>query len=122
MPVKTNKVTMRLTLPDDPQVLLKSFPAKLRSQIRRAQKERMVAIIGRLDQLDHFYAVFSQNMRDLGTPVYPKLFFRSIHRAFPKATWIGTVFTKDGLPVASGVSHQVQEPFGNSLGLVPEKV
>ena len=32
--------------------------------------------------LDEFYAVFAENMRDLGTPVYPKRFFEAIFRRF----------------------------------------
>ena len=31
--------------------------------------------------LDAFYAVFSVNMRDLGTPVYPKRFFAAVRKA-----------------------------------------
>lgn len=119
LPVKTTKVAMRLTLPEDAQTLFKSFAAKLRSQIRRAEKENMVAVMGRLDELDHFYAVFSQNMRDLGTPVYSKSFFRNIMESFTETTWIGTVFTKDGLPVASGFlvgfKDHLEIPWASSL-------
>lgn len=119
LPVKFNKVSMWLQLPKDSQTLFKSFPAKLRSQIRRAKKEDMVAAIGGLDMLDHFYAVFSQNMRDLGTPVYPKSFFRNILQIFPDTTWIGAVFTKDGLPVASGLlvgfKDHLEIPWASSL-------
>lgn len=111
LPVKTNKVTMRLSLPEDAQTLLKSFPAKLRSQIKRAKKEGMVAIINKMDALDHFYAVFSRNMRDLGTPVYSKSFFRNILEFFPESTWISTVYTKEGLPVASGFLVGFKEHF-----------
>lgn len=119
LPVKTTKVAMRLTLSQDHQTLFKSFPAKLRSQIRRAQKENMVPVIGKLDELDHFYAVFSQNMRDLGTPVYSKSFFQNILETFPESTWISTVYTKDGLPVASGFlvgfKDHLEIPWASSL-------
>ncbi len=99
--VKTHKVSMLLDLPDDPDTLWKSFKSKLRSQIRRPQKEGMEVKIGTLDQVDNFYEVFSINMRDLGTPVYPKNFFVNILNAFPNNAWIVTVFY-DNLPVASG--------------------
>lgn len=117
--VKTSKVAMRLTLPGDAGLLLKSFSAKLRSQIKRPQKESMVSKIGTADQLDNFYAVFSENMRDLGTPVYSKSFFRNILEAFPETTWICTIITKDGLPVASGFlvgfKDHLEIPWASSL-------
>lgn len=119
LPVKTTKVAMRLTLPSDPERLLKSFPAKLRSQIKRPQKEGMIANIGKLDELDSFHAVFSENMRDLGTPVYARSFFHHICEAFPETTWICTVRTREGVPVASGFLVGFREtleiPWASSL-------
>ena len=35
-------------------------------------------MIGGVELLDDFYRVFAINMRDLGTPVYGKIFFRNI--------------------------------------------
>ena len=102
LPVKTNKVTMRMSLPSDPDALFKSFSSKLRSQVRRPQKENMITRIGRESELDNFYSVFSQNMRDLGTPVYSKSFFMNILEMFAETTWICTIMTREGVPVASG--------------------
>jgi FemAB-related protein (PEP-CTERM system-associated) len=119
LPVKTTKVTMQLKLSGDAETLFKSFPSKLRSQIKKPQKEGMVAKIGRMDELDNFYAVFSQNMRDLGTPVYTKSFFKTILETLPETTWICTIFTKNGLPVASGFlvgfKKSFEVPWASSL-------
>ena len=38
---------------------------------------------GGLDLLPEFYAVFSRNMRDLGTPVYGRSLFRGVLEQFP---------------------------------------
>ena len=100
--VKTTKVSMRLRLPPDPDHLWRSFPSKLRSQIKRPTKEGMFALWGREEELESFYRVFSVNMRDLGTPVYSIDFFKAILDAFPDTTWICTVYTRDKKPVASG--------------------
>jgi len=81
---KQNKVSMRLVLPSSYETLWASYPSKLRSQIRRAQKEGMTTEIGGPDLLDDFYGVFARNMRDLGTPVYGKRFFEEVLLAFPK--------------------------------------
>lgn len=118
VPCKTAKVSMRLALPSNSEALFKTFDAKLRSQIRRPTKEGMVSKVGRLDELDSFYAVFSENMRDLGTPVYPKLFFKNILEAFPDTSSICTVY-HGALPVASGFLMGFREtleiPWASSL-------
>lgn len=119
LPAKTAKVAMRLELPDDPETLLKSFDAKLRSQIRRPGKDGMTARVGREDELESFYRVFSENMRDLGTPVYSKTFFKNILEEFPASTWIHTVYTRLGEPAASGFlfgfKDTLEIPWASSL-------
>jgi FemAB-related protein (PEP-CTERM system-associated) len=119
LPVKTTKVSMRLELPQNQEELWKTFPSKLRSQIRRPEKEGMYVKSGGVEELDSFYSVFSVNMRDLGTPVYSREFFRTIMKEFPETTWICTVYTKTGDPVASGflVSFKdtLEIPWASSL-------
>jgi serine/alanine adding enzyme len=100
-PNKQHKVSMRLDLAEEFGVLWKKFPAKLRAQIRRAEKEGMTFRLGGDDVLEDFYAVFSRNMRDLGTPVYGRAFFAEILRTFPESSRIGVVYLKDQ-PVAAG--------------------
>lgn len=118
-PVKTAKVSMRLDLPGNPEDLWKSFSSKLRSQTQRPVREGMYAKRGREEELDSFYAVFSLNMRDLGTPVYAKGFFRAILQQFPESTWINTVYTRTGEPVASGFfvgfKKMLEIPWASSL-------
>lgn len=115
---KTHKVSMRLALPPTGDELWKSFSPKLRSQIRRPEKEGMYVRIGRDEELNGFYRVFSVNMRDLGTPVYSKAFFRSILRRFPESTWICSVYYGDR-PVASAFLLKFREkmevPWASSL-------
>ena len=95
------KVSMRLSLPNSYEKLLQGFPSKLRSQVRRAQKEGMTVRVGGSDCLDEFYTVFSRCMRDLGTPVYAKGFFGKILQVFPKETRI-CVVSHGETPVAAG--------------------
>jgi len=117
-PEKTHKVSMRLRLSDSPDELLKSFPSKLRSQIKVPQKAGLTVRIGRMEELESFYTVFSRNMRDLGTPVYPMKFFRSILEAFPENTWIGSVYAGN-VPVASGFlagfKSRIEIPWASSV-------
>jgi len=117
-PFKTEKVSMRARVPRSPDELWKSFPSKLRSQIKVPQKAGVSARIGKLEELDNFYEVFSINMSHLGTPVYPKRFFRNILETFPSCTWICSVFS-NGIPVASGFlvgfKNVIEIPWASSL-------
>ena len=76
LPGKTAKVSMRLAVPESSDVLLRSLSSKRRNQFQRPRKEGMTTAVGGEELLDRFYDLFAQNMRDLGTPVYPKNFFR----------------------------------------------
>ena len=78
LPCRTDKVSMMLELPVDEAVLAKSLGAKLRSQIKRADREQVTVLWGGADLLEDFYKVFSESMRNLGTPVYSKAFFRVV--------------------------------------------
>jgi serine/alanine adding enzyme len=102
-PLRTSrrKITVLLDLPDDPDVLFQSFPSKLRSQIRRPQRESAVEVRFGLGELDPFYYVFARNMHDLGTPVLPRTLFEGIARTFPDSVLFGTVCW-GGHPVAAG--------------------
>jgi serine/alanine adding enzyme len=95
------KLTVLLDLPESPAVLWEGhLKAKVRSQIRRPMKEGMETRTGP-DQLEAFYWVFAQNMRDLGTPVLPRKFFRAIRECFPDQV-LFCVVEWEGIPVAAG--------------------
>jgi FemAB-related protein (PEP-CTERM system-associated) len=79
----TSKVHMRLALPEFPGPLWEGLSAKVRNQVRKGEKSGLTVAWGGLDLLPEFYAVFSQNMRDLGTPVYGRGLFASILKQFP---------------------------------------
>lgn len=74
----TSKVHMRLALPDSADALWRQLKAKVRNQVRKGQEPGFRVAWGGLDRLDDFYAVFSRNMRDLGTPVYSRRLFQAI--------------------------------------------
>jgi len=99
-PARTDKVNMILPLPSDKQVLWDRFSPKVRSQIKRPQRENPIIHRGREDLLDHFYQVFARNMRDLGTPVYGKSLVGNILKRFPEKSSIISVTLK-GKPVAA---------------------
>jgi serine/alanine adding enzyme len=109
LPVSHRKITVLLDLPSTPEALLKSFGAKLRSQIRRPQKEGVKVVFG-LEQVEPFYAVFSRHMRDLGTPTVSLTFFREIADAFPGNCWFASAYLV-GQPVAGGCGFRFGDEF-----------
>lgn len=118
LPCKTAKVSMRLALPASPEVLWNSFPSKLKSQIRKPQKESFSVRIGGEEELDSFYSVFARNMKQLGTPVYPKSFFLQIMRAFPSSASICVVRDKREAVAAGfliGFRDTMEIPWASSL-------
>ncbi len=100
-PKKDHKVSMRLELPQRFDDLMKAFPPKLRSQVRRGEKEGMLWQVGGIELLEDFYRVFALNMRDLGTPVYGKAWFAEILSAFPKEARL-CIVSLQGQPLAAG--------------------
>lgn len=119
LPAKTDKVSMWLSLPDSSELLLKSFKPKLRSQVRKGEKNGLIARSGSGELLDDFYSVFSQNMRDLGTPVYGKSFFRMILESFPKTARLVVTFDPQSRPIAAGFllgyRDRLEIPWASSL-------
>lgn len=75
---RSDKVRMLLNLPATIADLSQSIGSKRRTQINRPRHENPRIQTGTRDVLDDFYAVFCENMRDLGTPVYPRSFFENI--------------------------------------------
>jgi Acetyltransferase (GNAT) domain len=65
---------------DTSSALWKSYDPKVRNQVRKGEKAGLTIRWGGAELLDGFYDVFAVNMRDLGTPVYPKKLFASILR------------------------------------------
>jgi len=117
-PTKTHKIRMLLSLPPTSEELWDSFKSKLRSQIKRAQRENMDIKLGGAELIDDFYKVFSRNMRDLGTPVWTKQLFFKIFDKLPEKARISCVYFQNE-PVASGLvigfKNFLEIPFASSL-------
>lgn len=97
------KVSMRATLPENSDSLLKSFKAKLRSQIKKAEKNGLTATVSKDDSaLSAFYPVFAANMHRLGSPVHSLDWFLRLKKAYGDNFLTGLVYLEDE-PVGAGV-------------------
>ena len=112
------KVIMTRELPDDPNRLFQEFKPKLRSQIRKPQKNGLVVNIGGIELLDDFYEVFCVNMRDLGSPVHSRKFIRQVLLNYPENARIFIVYSQ-GIPMACsltlGFNGALSNPWASSL-------
>lgn len=109
IPASHRKITVVLDLPVTPDALLKRFEPKLRSQIRRPQKEGVTVQFGDA-QVAPFFAVFARHMRDLGTPTQPLALFREIAEQFPEDCWFACAYLA-GEPVAAACGFRFGDEF-----------
>ena len=101
LPQRTDKVSMLLPLPDSEQALGKRLGSKLRSQIKRAEREEPEIIWGGSELIPQFYDVFATTMHEVGTPVYPRSFFEATCRALHGLLWIVVVRAKGQVEAAA---------------------
>lgn len=98
----TSKVHMRLPLAATEEKLWKGFDTKVRNQIRKGEKGAFAVAWGGAELLDAFHDVLSENMRDLGSPVYGKGLFAAVLETFPGDAEICLV--RDGAkPIAAAL-------------------
>jgi FemAB-related protein (PEP-CTERM system-associated) len=113
------KVRMLCELPACSETLFKSYKPKLRSQIRKAEKNGLTAEVRQGDDaIALFYAVFSRNMLRLGSPVHSLSWFKELGRAYGDKMLVGLVF-KDQEPVGGGIvlvqGEQACIPWASTL-------
>lgn len=112
------KVSMLLHLPASGEDLWNGFKSKLRSQIRKAEKNGLVFRWGERSDFNCFYRIFARNMRELGSPVHSRDFLGAVIDSFGERAGMGLVFYK-GLPVGCGLillgSHIVSIPWASTL-------
>ena len=118
-PHRSDKVLMMLELPESIEALDKKLGSKMRAQRKRAfSSEKITTEFGKEELLGKFYQVFSRNMRDLGTPVYGKDFFKRILQEFPEEATI-CVISVNGQPGGVGflMAHKdrLEIPWASTL-------
>ncbi|MFC5510917.1 GNAT family N-acetyltransferase [Massilia jejuensis] len=77
------KVRMVVNLPGSAAALLGSYPPKLRSQVRKAEKNGLASEVTQdAAAIGAFYDVYSRNMRRLGSPPHSRAWFDAVHRHY----------------------------------------
>ncbi|MFH0781447.1 MAG: FemAB family XrtA/PEP-CTERM system-associated protein [Pseudomonadota bacterium] len=114
----SNKVRMILELPESAAELWKGFKSKLRSQVRKAEKNGLTFRFAD-ENIDDFYSIFRINMRDLGSPVHSKKWFEEIIRQFTGNAKVGLVYHNNnaiGAGIILRVGNKISIPWASTLG------
>ncbi len=99
---QTHKVSMLLELTSSSNQLMDNFKSKLRSQIRKSEKNGLKFVFGSLEDIDDFYLVFCHNMRELGSPVHSKEWFKCIIQHYGDSARLGLIYYKNK-PIGGGI-------------------
>jgi FemAB-related protein (PEP-CTERM system-associated) len=105
---RRDKVNMLLTLPRTAdelfrfQWLEKKKRDKLKSQIKRPEKAGHTVRDGRHELLHPFWLVYSENMRDLGSPCHSERLFGAVLDVFGPRTRVVVVYDGDR-PIGGGI-------------------
>jgi FemAB-related protein (PEP-CTERM system-associated) len=86
---------------DDEKDLAANIPRKQRAEVRKAIRRNLSAVTDR--DPDTLYRVYGESVRNLGSPVFPRRYFRALIAAFPQHSDVTTVL-HEGQPVASVLS------------------
>jgi serine/alanine adding enzyme len=118
LPARQNKLGFARPLPPTSDELWTSVDRKVRNQVRKAQKEGLTSAVGGVALVPEFYEVFAPNMRDLGTPVFPRALFLETLRAFPSNSQVFVVRRGED-PIAAGIALTFRDtvlvPWASSL-------
>ncbi|HEU4726011.1 MAG TPA: FemAB family XrtA/PEP-CTERM system-associated protein, partial [Candidatus Eisenbacteria bacterium] len=77
-----------------------AIPRNQRRSIRIALKNGLTSEVGRDELLDPFFDLYSQSVRNLGTPVFPRALFANLMDAFGADARI-LVVRREGRPVSA---------------------
>jgi FemAB-related protein (PEP-CTERM system-associated) len=105
--VKELYVSFDTAIDPDPERLVKALPRDTRYMIRKGQKAGLRATRGN-NQVDIFYEIYAQSVRNLGTPVFAKKFFRIILQELGDAAEISVIW-KGETAVASVLSFRFRD-------------
>jgi FemAB-related protein (PEP-CTERM system-associated) len=100
-PPMAHKVNMVLPLPAEAGQLWQQLGGSVRNQIRKAERAGLSVASGGVELLDAFYEIHVERMRDLGSPVHDRAFFRATLEAFGGQARV--VLVRKGATVVGGL-------------------
>jgi FemAB-related protein (PEP-CTERM system-associated) len=108
--------TFRKPLAPDPETTLNGVPRKRRAMLRKAKALDLQSEVD--SDIRRFYRVYSRRVRDLGTPVYPARYFRTLLEVFDSDCEVLTV-VRSNKPLSSVIAFhwrdEVQPYYGGGV-------
>ncbi len=101
LPSSQHKVSSVIPLHGGSEEVFKRLHQNVRNKIRKSKKNGVTVQRGK-EYLSDFYQVYSQNLRDLGTPVITKRFFEQIIDIFPEQARIYRA-TREGQTIGAKI-------------------
>ena len=99
-------VTFRKAISSDDEENMNAIPRKQRAMVRKGIK---AGLAGEIDQdVERFFIAYATSVHRLGTPVFPKSYFKVIKEVFGEACEI-RVIVKDGQLVAGVLSFYFRD-------------
>ncbi|MGI9286200.1 MAG: FemAB family XrtA/PEP-CTERM system-associated protein [Pseudomonadales bacterium] len=116
---QATKVQMGMALPSTSEELWSKFKPKLRSQIRKAEKNGLTYSQGKsVEDITAFYNVYAVNMKKLGSPAHSLRWFLEIGRYYGECMLVGLVRLQDtvvGAGIVLLVGHKATIPWASTL-------
>jgi FemAB-related protein (PEP-CTERM system-associated) len=117
-PVKNLYVTFRKEISADAEENLKAIPRKQRAMVRKGINAGLCGEFS--SDADRFFRVYSESVRNLGTPVMPAKYFRILQEVFGSACDV-LMITHEGQDIAGVMSFYYKDEvlpyYGGSIPL-----
>jgi len=88
--VKDLYVTFRKELDPDPEINLKAIPRRQRRMVRQGIKAELVTHIE--NDIENFFRIYSTSVRNHGTPVFSKKYFKLLKKIFKEKCELRVVY------------------------------
>ncbi|MBW6397529.1 FemAB family PEP-CTERM system-associated protein [Roseomonas sp. HJA6] len=91
---------------DDARDMERNIPRKQRAEVRKAIKRGLTTVTN--GDVDGLHRIYAESVRNLGSPVFPRRYFRLLAAAFPEAHDVTTVL-HEGRPVSAVLNFHFRE-------------
>lgn len=105
-PHKDLYVTFRKTLDADHEKNMAAIPRKQRAMVRAGIKAGLSSVVD--DSVERFFQAYSESVRNLGTPVFPKRYFEILKQVFADDCEVLTI-EQNGRLIASVMSFYFKD-------------
>lgn len=126
-PHKELYVTFRKELDPDVEKNMNAIPRKQRAMVRSGIKAGLSSVVD--NDVERFYRAYSESVRNLGTPVFPKKYFKLLKQIFGESCEVLTIelegrliasvmnfyFKDEVLPYYGGGTDEARDLKGNDF-------